>query len=153
MLKQLGLKSRALWSAVDIDMAKKFAKRQQQRARTEDASCSGPAAEWFDAEKEDPVLQDYCKSWAGSQWLFVLDVFSFHEGMKKHLPGRTRVSMDIGKDAVRHDLTTKGGVLLMVAMLMALIPGGFVFGTSVFSLHFLEFKCAPSPCRRAVWQR
>ena len=128
----------------NLDMAK--SKRGQQKAKQasakveDDTSCSRPEAEWYDATKDIDFLMEFCKSWTGTRWLHVFDLFSYNQGMSKNIDSKTCMSMDIRLHE-SHDVTTKRGVTFMLTMLMCLLPGALVTLAPPCSL-FIWLSCS-----------
>ena len=113
--------------------------RKRMRRRTQklqdDVSTSTKEACWYDATANMSELKDYCNKWEGTQWLQCLDIFSFHRGLSRVCGVHTCASFDIRLDRRRHDVTTKRGCLLLLALGMALVPGAFVGAAPPCSLY------------------
>jgi len=80
---------------------------------------------WYNAHKHLEDLHSYCRTWQGKPWLKSLDVFSFHCGMQKIMGSTTSSAFDIKLDP-QHDITMKRGVMLLLALGMALYDDGLV---------------------------
>ena len=115
-------------------------KTLKKKPLDDDTACTGSEDQWYDATSDSQGLNDYCEAWAGTRWLDMLDVFSFHEGMKQHAGSRTVVSLDIRLNPV-HDLTTKRGMMLLLSLLMALKHGALLALAPPCSL-FIWLSCS-----------
>lgn len=115
-------------------------KTLKKKPLDDDTACTGSENQWYDATLDSQGLKDYCQAWAGTRWLDMLDVFSFHEGMKQQAGTRTCVSLDIRLNPV-HDLTTKRGMMLLLGLLMALKHGALLALAPPCSL-FIWLSCS-----------
>ena len=106
--------------------AGKVKSRAAKQLADDDTSCNGPEEDWYHAASHTDELIQYCQDWKGSQWLDCLDLFSFHQGMSKELGHAVSTAIDIRLNECAHDLTSKRGVFLVLALLLALIPGGLL---------------------------
>lgn len=120
-------------------MKRKAAGKASRRAKQadDDTTCGSDESAWFNAAEHEAELHEYARSCTTKPWLQILDVFSFHEGMKRVAGTKATVSMDIRLSPQRHDLTCSRGVYLLLAMLLALVPEGLA-------------TLAP-PCSLFVW--
>lgn len=112
--------------------------RRVARARVQDdVLASQEEHAWFDASACVDELHLFCQNFRGTRWLEMLDVFAFAKGMAEVAGTRTCVSYDIRLDGVRHDVTTRRGVMLLLSLGMSLVHNALV-------------TCAP-PCSLHIW--
>ena len=115
--------------------------RSMQKRDDDDCQSGGCEADWYDAHNHIEDLHAYCRAWKGKPWLQCLDIFSFHCGMQKVLGSMTSSAFDIKLEPEKHDITMKRGVLLLLALGMALCEGGLVTCAPPCSL-FIFLSCS-----------
>jgi hypothetical protein len=94
------------------------------RSKHDDVAASLPEALWFDASAHVEKLQAYCVAWQGTRDLYLADMFSASQGLKKAFQrrGYRAKAFDINT-SYKQDILSENGFYAAVDMIMSFLGG------------------------------